>query len=580
MALSHDAQLADEIAKYYDDPLGHVMFSYPWDEDPSLQVVDWESEEMFVDPKTGFVYDDDPEDIDTVTYKDIMEPYRRRFNCRFGPDLWACQFLDDVGEQVKKRGFNGFKSVAPIQCATSSGHGIGKSTLVAWIIKWIMDTRPFAKGTVTANTEAQLRTKTWAELGKWHRRSMTEHWFTYNSGRGSMSLKHKKHLEEWYCSAQTCREENSEAFAGQHAANSTSFYIFDEDSAVPDKIHEVREGGTTDGEPMTFDFGNPTRNTGRFFEECEGKFRHRYTVRKIDSRTVAITNKDRIREWIEDYGIDSDFVKVRVLGEFPSAGSLQLIPTNWVQRSMLRPTIYDRFASVTIGVDVARYGDDNTVIYPLAGNDARSFAPKVGDGIYNGLDNVQVAGKVIEKVEWFRSLGVEVAAIFVDVGGLGAGVVDILTHAGYNPIPVNFGNSPVMEPDVYRYRSDEMWGRMKEGIKTDLILPSLPSLKVVAGTMIGHNGGPALTEDSGDTATKLFRELTQREFGYTLSGNKIHLETKKDMKSRGVSSPDITDALALNYAQLVAPARMPHGTTSAGGMTNSDFDPLNNVNVA
>lgn len=564
-----DERLADELAKFYADPLGYVMFIFPWDSDPAIQVVDWENTDIFVDPKTGFCYDAKPNSVDTITYKEWMAPYRKRFACRYGPDRWACEFLDDVGEQVKKRAFDGRKSVKPLQIATSSGHGIGKSTIVAWIIKWIMDTRPYAKGTVTANTAEQLRTKTWAELGKWHKRSLTSHWFQYNSGRGNMSLKHNQHEEEWYCSAQTCREENSEAFAGQHAANSTSFYIFDEASAVPDKIYEVREGGTTDGEPMVFDFGNPTRNSGRFFEQVEGKLKHRYTHRKIDSRTVAITNKSRIAEWIEDYGVDSDFVKVRVRGEFPSAGSLQFMPTAWVRRAMVRELVPNRFAPVVLGVDVARFGSDNSVIYPRIGNDARSFAPVLNDGIWNGLDNVQVAQKVIQKIQFFESLGMEVAGVFVDVTGTGSGVVDVLTHSGYDVVPVGFGNSPVYKPELYRYRVDEMWGLTKDAIKESLVLPTLPMFSALLGQEVDRA--------VGDTAQKLFNDLTQREFGYTLQGEKISLESKRDMKARGLHSPDIADALCLTYAQDVAPMQQPHGAKKEVTMTNHEFDPHDNV---
>lgn len=562
MALSAEEQLADGISQFYADPLGYVMFVFPWDTDTALQVVDWESDKV-IDEETG------------ETFRERMLPYRIRFNSQFGPDLWACEFLDDLGEEIKKRGFDGTNAVDPIQYATSSGHGIGKSTLVAWLIKFIMDTRPFSKGTVTANTAEQLRTKTWAELGKWHKRSLTSHWFQYNSGRGNMSLKHTTHGEEWYCSAQTCREENSEAFAGQHAANASSFYIFDEASAVPDKIFEVREGGTTDGEPMTFDFGNPTRNSGRFFEECEGKLKHRYRIRKINSSTAFITNLKRISEWIEDYGWDSDFVKVRVRGEFPAAGSLQFMPSSWVKRAMARELVQDRNAAITIGVDVARFGEDNSVIYPVIGNDARSFAPTVGDGIYHGLDNVQVAEKVIEKIEFFRSMGREVSAVFVDVGGTGSGVVDVLNHSGYACIPVNFGTTPVFKPETYRYRVDEMWGRGKDAIKDTLVLPELPELQLVDESYIGSL--------ERDTATILLNDLTQREFGYTISGDKIQLETKKDMKKRGLKSPDIADALFLNFALDVARVEMPAdgvGHGSKGLMSDCNFNPSEDVSVA
>lgn len=518
-----DEQLADALAEFYADPLGHVMFSYPWDTDPSIQLVE------------------------------LQDPWARRFNCKYGPDVWACQFLDRIAKEVRARGFDGRVSVPPIQMATASGHGIGKSVIVAWIIKWILDTRPFSKGVVTAGTDAQLRTKTWAEVGKWHKLSLTREWFDYTTGRGAMALTHKKYPEQWRCDAQTCREENSEAFAGLHAASSTPFYIFDEASAVPDKIYEVREGGTTDGEPMTFDFGNPTRNTGHFYEECKGRFKHRYIVTQIDSRSVAITNKERIQQWVDDYGEDSDFVKVRVRGEFPSAGSAQFIPTADVEAAMVRPLVEDRSAQLRIGVDVARFGDDDSVIYPRLGNDARSWAPTPGDGRYNGLDTVALVGKVIEKVRFFRGLGFDASKVFlfVDGGGIGAGVVDQLRALGYNVIEVGFGTKPI-DTNTYRFKGDELWGRMRDDLKRGLILPTQQS-----------SIGPELKE-----------QLTQREFGYTLLGNKIHLETKADMKSRGAGSPDIADALALTYAFDVAPAPALQALVAQPRAGFQDYDPL------
>lgn len=518
-----DEQLADALADFYADPLGHVMFSYPWDSDPSIQLVE------------------------------LVEPWKSRYNSKYGPDKWACEFLDRLGGEIKKRGFDGKTSVPPIQMATVSGHGIGKSVIVAWLIKWILDTRPFAKGVVTAGTDAQLRTKTWAEVGKWHKLSLTVNWFNYNTGRGAMSLTHKKYPEQWRCDAQTCREENSEAFAGLHAANSTPFYIFDEGSAVPDKIYEVREGGTTDGEPMTFDFGNGTRNTGRFFEECAGRFRHRYILTKVDSRTVAITNKERIQQWLEDYGENSDFFKVRVRGEFPSAGSAQFIPTDMVEAAMGRELVEDRTAEVRIGVDVARFGDDDSVIYPRVGNDARSWAPSPGDGCYNGLDTVALVGKVIEKVRFFTNLGFALNRIhiFVDGGGIGGAVVDQLRALGYAVIEVQFGSKPI-DTNTYRFKSDELWGRGRDSIKTRLILPTLQS----------------------PVGSLLKEQLTQREFGYTLLGNKIHLETKADMKSRGAGSPDIADALFVTYAMDIAPVQALQSLVASVPRINQDYDPL------
>ena len=513
-------KLTDEIATFYADPLGYVMFAFPWDSDPSIQQVK------------------------------LSDKYRQRFGCEFGPDVWACEFLDELGADIRERGFDGTHAVDPIQYTTASGHGIGKSVMVAWLIKFILDTRPFSKGVVTANTADQLRTKTWAELGKWHRLSITEDWFNYTAGRNAMALRHVEYGGEWNCIAQTCREENSEAFAGLHAANSTPFFIFDEGSAVPDKIYEVREGGTTDGEPMTFDFGNPTRNTGAFYENCVGKRRQRYKFRSIDSRTVQITNKKRIDDWIKDYGEDSDFVKVRVKGLFPSVGSLQFIPTGSVEEAMVRPVILDRYAPLLIGVDVARFGDDDSVIYPRIGNDARSFPIER----FKGLDTVQLVGKIINTLRRFQTTGLMCSGLFIDGGGLGAGVVDQLRHLGYGPIEVQFGGGAT-DKTVYRFKGDEMWGNMRDALASNLILP----------------------EENDAQATELKAQLTQRQFGYTIQGNKMHLESKKDMKERlggDAASPDIADALALTYAFEVAPLTTPIGARPAGEFAKHEFDPL------
>ena len=525
--LSPEEQLGEDMAGFYNDPLGYVMYMFPWDEEQSIQLVKLHPE------------------------------YHERFGDGYGPDKWACEFLDRLGAEIKKRRFDGRVGVAPIRFATVSGHGIGKSTLTAWLIKFILDTRPYSVGTVTAMTAEQLKIKTWSELGKWHRMSLTSHWFDYTSGRGAMALssnrtdKYGESLKEkWKCNAQTCREENSEAFAGQHAASATSFYIFDEASGVPNKIYEVRDGGTTDGESMIFDFGNGTRNSGRFFEECEGDLRHRYIVTSIDSRDVEIASKNEVhQELIDDFGIDSDRVKVRVRGMFPSSGDLQFISMDSVNEAMRREVKQEKDAALVIGVDVARFGDDEAVVYPRIGYDARSFGPKR----YNSLDTNQLVGKVIEMVNFFRALELETAMIFVDATG-SAGVADNLRHLGYPVMDVIFGGGAI-DSKRYRYKSDEIWGRMKENMPK-LMLPSHDA----------HSG------------YALKRQLTQREFGYMEQGNRIHLESKKDMKARlgGLAaSPDIADALACTFAQDIAPKSfLSSGLLAQARRVVHEYDPL------
>ena len=458
-------QIADEMAACYADPLRHVLISYPWG--------------------TG------------------------QLKGRAGPQQWQKDLLIDLAEEVKQRGFDGTSPVAPIQFSTASGHGIGKSAIVAWLIRWIMDTRPFAKGVVTANTGEQLRTKTWSELAKWHGMGLTQHWYTLNSGAGSLNMYHNEFRETWRVDALTSREENSEAFAGLHAANSTPFYIFDEASAVPDRIYEVREGGLTDGEPMIFDFGNPTRNSGRFYQNMVGRFRNNYIRRFIDSRDVEQTNKELFDQWQKDYGEDSDFFKVRVRGMFPDAGSLQFISVGDVEKCIDLEVFVGPSEPLVMGVDVARFGDDSSVIYLRQGRDAENQ----GFHVYQQIDSMTLSAEVSRIANEKRP-----DAILVDGGGVGGPVVDRLRQLGHDVIEINFGSKATQKG--YANMRAQMWGNLRDAIKAGIRLPEDEDLKT---------------------------DLTGVEYGYNIR-NEIQLERKEDMKKRGLSSPDMADALALTYA--------------------------------
>lgn len=502
-----DQALARELGRYYDDALGFVMFAFPWDTDSSIQLVE------------------------------LVEPWKSRYPyCKYGPDEWACRFLDDISEEVKKRGFDGKTPVDAIQEAVVSGHGIGKSSMTAWLILWIASTRPYSKGTVTANTSEQLKTKTWAELGKWKNRCITGHWFEYNNTRGNMNLYHKMHKDEWRCDAQTCREENSEAFAGQHAANSTSYYINDEASAIPDIIWEVQEGGLTDGEPMRFAFGNPTRNTGRF-RECSRRFRHRWRTRHIDSRTVAITNKEKLNQLVSDYGEDSDVAKIRVRGIFPSQSAMQFISEADVDAAFgrhLRKDQYD-FAPVILTCDPAWTGDDELIISKRQG--LASWILKVIPKNDNDVEVAQLLARLEDEHD--------ADAVFVD-GGFGTGIVSAGQTMGRTWQIVWFsGKSP--DPGCLNLRAF-MWKEMRDWLKA----------------------GGAIPADDG-----LRNDLTSPETVPRLDG-KIQLESKQDMKDRGLPSPNKADALALSFAYPVAkkhPASR-FRNRLRDQASNGDYDPL------
>lgn len=519
MGLSADEMLCDAYAGFYDDPLGYVMFNFPWDAEKDIQKVR------------------------------LPDKYADRFRSLYGPDLWACEFLEQLGDEIKLRKFDGVKLIGPkrepMQFSTASGHGIGKSVLVALLTKFIMDTRPMSKGIITAGGGDQLRTRTWAELGKWHRISLSADWFNWTGTRANMALVHRE-FPEWRVDGYTCKEENKDNFQGLHASGGTPFYIFDEASAVPDGIFEVREGGLTDGEPMVFDFGNPTKNSGRFFEDTVGKFKHRFITRQIDSRSVFITNKDDIQRKLEDHGEDSDYFKVRVRGVFPSLGLNQFIATSDVEDAMIRPLPDTKYSPLILGVDVAGSGTDECVIYPRLGMDARTWLPDR----FSTIKADELIDRIIAKIKLFESLGHRLDALFMDTTGIGAPVAEMLDRLGYSCIKVNFG-SRSNNPIRYRLKCDEIWGNMKDAIERGLCLPSLP----------------------GDTAARLKDQLIQREFEYTVVGNKIQLESKRDMKSRGLDSPDIADALAVTFAYEVNP-NMHQRWAGQRQQVVHDFDPF------
>jgi len=500
------------MARFYNDPLGFVMYAYPWDTDPSIQLVELEA------------------------------PWSLIYDSKYGPDAWACELLEEIGRDVTARGFDGINAVAPIQHAISSGHGIGKTAFAAWITDWIMSTRPHSKGVITANTAEQLSTKTWAGIATWTAKCITGHWFKITTGKGAMRMAHKQHPDSWRVDAQTSREENSESFAGLHAANSTPWYLFDEASAVPKVIWDVAEGGKTDGEPMHFAFGNPTRTTGGF-ADCFGKQRHRWKCKHIDSRSVKITNKEKIAEWVRDYGEDSDFVKVRVRGVFPNASSEQFVPRGSVDGAMARPAGDSTHVGMVaaVGVDVARFGDDSSCIATRVARDA-TVMPIAR---FIGLDTMDFASKVVEHVTHLATMGLR-SIIFVDGGGVGGGVVDRLRQLGYDPVDVNFGSSPSDERK-YLNRRAEMWDRMREWLPIGSLLPDEP----------------------------LAVDLTGVEYGYTPK-NQIQLESKKEMKARGLASPDAADALALTFAQTINfnPGANAPPTTGARKTTVRGHDPM------
>lgn len=507
-----DIEIAKDMGRFFTDPLGFVMYAFPWGDDPSMQIVE------------------------------LKEPWASRYNSKYGPDEWFCKMCDEWQAHMLEHPFDGRNAVPPFKDATSSGHGIGKSCASAFIIMFIMSTRPFSKGVVTSNTSDQLRTKTWGELAKWKNKCITGHWFELNNGKGNMNIFHKKYKETWRADAITCREENSESFAGLHCANSTPWYLFDEASAVPDKIWEVAEGGTTDGQPFWFAFGNPTRNSGRF-RECWRKFQNAWNTRKVDSRTVQVTNKGLIENWRKDYGDDSDFFKVRVKGEFPSASSNQKIPSGMMWTAMEKETTYFPHDAKVMSLDVARGGDDNCVFDFRQGLNGKIRPAVVLKGS-EYRDSTKLVAMAVEIARDFKP-----DYFFVDATGLGGPVADQINQMGVRCIAINFANS-APNPAFANMRS-YMAHQLLEWLKA----------------------GGALTYDAD-----LVTESDAVE--YTIDSKQREILIPKDVIKKNIGiSTDKFDAKMLLHAMPTPPV---HGRGFGQNDAKADmsYNPWDNVDIA
>ena len=454
-----------------------------------------------------------------------------------GPDSWQRDVLCHVRDGL-------MTPSQAIQVAVASGHGVGKSALVSWMILWAVSTFEDTKIIVTANTEMQLRTKTWPELARWHRLFIAKHWFTLTAT--SMYAADPKHERTWRVDAIPWSESRTESFAGLHNQGKRIGVFFDEASAIPDIIWQTTEGALTDSDTQIIwcCFGNPTRNTGRF-RECFGRLRHRWRTYQVDGRTARIPNKAQIQQWLEDYSEDSDFFRVRVRGVFPRAGSMQFIPGDVVDDARLREPTASLMDPVVMGVDVARFGDDSTVIVVRRGRDAVSV-PWIK---LRGVDTMTVAARVVELAREHQP-----DAIFVDAGGVGGGVVDRLRMLRQPVIEVQFGGSADRSSATgegavaYANKRSEMWGTMRDWLR-----------------------GGAIPDDP-----ELVADLTGVEYGYTMLKGRdaVQLEKKSDMKKRGLGSPDCADALAVTFAYPVHPSDHTFNVTRGANQHQIEYDSL------
>jgi len=485
--------LQDLVAATYNDPLAFVQQMFPWGE-PHTPLAD--------------------------------EP---------GPDAVQTEFLEALGTEIKARGFNGADAVLPIRMAASSGHGTGKSALGGMLAAFILSTRPDSIGTVTAGTNTQLTERTWAAIRHWLGMCLTAHWF-HVQATGIYSVWRPS---SWKLIPQTCKPENAQSFAGQHAKTSTSWYLFDEASEVDDRIWTTADpGGLTDGEPMFFAWGQLVRNTGYFYRVCQGDVAGRWNHRRVDARTSRFTNKALLEQIAQDYGEESDMFRVRVLGLPPRASELQYIDGQRVALARKRSYKAPDDEPLVAGFDVSGGGKAWNVIRFRRGldGDPRPAIRIPGESDPDRSARIALCAELLSD----RRPGQQIAAMFVD-SAFGAPIVARLHALGYENIyETNFGGA---SPDSHQ---ENMRAFMYAKAKEWLLLGTLP--------------------DDDKVCDQLCLP------GYHLNRrSRLVLESKEALQKRGEASPDDADAFVLTLAQAVAVPRPVSETRRPGRVVSSTW---------
>jgi hypothetical protein len=383
------------------------------------------------------------------------------------------------------------------------------SANVAWLILWAISTHPDTRGVVTANTDTQLRTKTWAELGKWHSLFKAREMFRFNAT--SICSNEKGKDKTWRIDSVPWSKDNPESFAGMHNKGRRILVIFDEASTIDDLIWETTEGALTDEKTQIIwcRYGNPTRTSGQFHRRCTRPRRNHYA--RVDSRTVRFTNKSQIQAWIDEYGEDSDFVRVRVKGQFPRAGVSNFISpelTDAARRRDVPRLAYEAYPKI-LSVDPARFGDDWTIITLRQG-----LKVHWQQGLM-GFDGVDVGGRIGELVRQFQGI----SCIVYDAVGNGADLDSTLRRMPGLPalVPVQWGVPATDDKQYYNQRA-EAWGRMREWLEKGMI-----------------------PDDD-----ELCDQLTSLDYGFDVR-YRIQLQKKSEIKKNGGKSPDKADSLALSF---------------------------------
>jgi phage terminase large subunit len=417
-----------------------------------------------------------------------------------GPELWQGNFLQDVGKAMVE---------GQRRFSVKAGHGVGKSTVEAWLILWFVLFHRNFKCPVTANSQDQLRDVVWAEIYRWWQ--VLPPFLKDQVEVKAERVVVKASPEGSFAVARTARPEKPEALQGFHAE--TLAFFIEEASGIEDIIFETAGGALSSEDSWVFMFANPTRSSG-YFHRSHTSSRtswRTYTVSCFQSSRVS---PEYAKEIAEEYGEDSNVYRVRVLGEFPLSEDDAVISLGMVEPAIGRE-VSPSESGIVWGLDVARFGDDTTALCKRRGNVVLEPIKE-----WKKLDLMQVTGIIVRE---FNETRIEnrPGAINVDVIGLGAGVVDRLRELQLPVRGINVGESPSSDTGRYMRLRDELWFKARDWFDSRAVL---------------------IPDDPG-----LISELVQPKYKIESTG-KIKVESKDDMKKRGIKSPNKADAFCLTFA--------------------------------
>jgi hypothetical protein len=397
------------------------------------------------------------------------------------------------------------------RCSIRSGHGVGKSSCASWLMIWFLLTRYPVKVVVTAPTASQLFDALFAECKRWIKELPTPIKSLLEMKSDRIELGSSP--TEAFISARTSRSESPESLAGVHADH--VLLVVDEASGVPESVFEAAYGSMSGKDATTILLGNPTRSSGYFYE-THTRLRDSWWTKQVSCLDSPLVSPDFIQEMELKYGAESNAMKVRVYGEFPTAEDDTLISLHAVEQASKRTVEQPEGTPVVWGLDVARYGDDASVLCIRQGRHLMELHS------WKKLSLMELAGRVLDLL---HSSDEPPEEILVDSIGLGAGVLDRLRELDISARGVNVSESPAMA-DRYANLRAELWDKTKDWFTQEVQIPN---------------------DDS------LIADLTAPRYSFNSSG-KMLVESKAETKKRLGRSTDFADSLVLTFASTAAGA--------------------------